>query len=395
MYIFTLLLFIIIAFSILGLIEFSLHQKRLNRIPIRIHVNGTRGKSSVTRLIGAGLRAGGIKTITKVSGTYPRMILDDGSEVKIHRKAEANIIEQLSIVKYAAKENAGAIVVECMALQPQYQWITEKQMIKATTGVITNVRLDHVDVMGHTLPEIAKTLGETIPNGQHFFMGENGTDDILKKIALKKKAEVHVASKESVSKEEMAGFNYIEHRENVSMALAVCEHLGITHNKALEGMYKAIPDAGVLRHFKVDAFGKVVHFLNAFAANDPQSTLMIWNMIKTEIGFAGTKIILLNTRQDRLDRAKQLAEMLGKSLQNETDYLILIGQSTDVVKSLLLSEGVDRNKIINLGLVKSGSIFEEVLSHSKNESTVFAIGNIGGIGGQVADFFERRSTNLG
>ena len=156
MYVSLLLLIIIFLASIFGIIEYFLHQKRIYSIPIRIHVNGTRGKSSVTRLIGASFREGGIKTITKVTGTYPRLILEDGTEAAIHRREGANIIEQLSIIKYAAKRKAEAIVLECMALQPQYQWITEKKMVHSTIGVITNVRLDHVDVMGYTLPEIAK-----------------------------------------------------------------------------------------------------------------------------------------------------------------------------------------------------------------------------------------------
>ena len=37
--------------------EYWRHQRNVKAIPIRIHVNGTRGKSSVTRLIAAGLRA--------------------------------------------------------------------------------------------------------------------------------------------------------------------------------------------------------------------------------------------------------------------------------------------------------------------------------------------------
>ena len=86
-----------------GIIEFALHQKRIYSIPIRIHVNGTRGKSSVTRLIGAALRQGGFKTITKVTGTYPRLILEDGTETNIYRKTEANIIEQLSVIKLASR----------------------------------------------------------------------------------------------------------------------------------------------------------------------------------------------------------------------------------------------------------------------------------------------------
>ncbi len=395
MYVSIVLLIIILLSSILGIIEFSRHQKRIYSIPIRIHVNGTRGKSSVTRLIGAALRAGGIKTITKVTGTYPRLILEDGSEAVIYRKESPNIIEQLSIVKYAAKRKAEAIVMECMALQPQYQWITEKQMIHATVGIITNIRLDHVDVMGYTLPEVAKVLSKTIPDNQNFFMTETGASDILKETADKNNSLLHVSDPNSVSNKEMEGFNYIEHKENVAMALAVCEHFGIDRNTALNGMYKAIPDAGALKLYRVNAFNKVTNFYNAFAANDSQSTLLIWKMIKEEIGFKGPKIVLLNTRHDRMDRAKQLTEMLGKNLNDEMDYLMLIGQSTDVIKDLSISEGVDQNKIINLGWTEPSVIFEKVLSFTEDESTVVAIGNMGGMGGKVADFFEHRSISHG
>ncbi|MCD4681844.1 MAG: poly-gamma-glutamate synthase PgsB, partial [Bacteroidales bacterium] len=120
MYSFYVLLAIVIVAAIVGIFEYARHQNRIHSIPIRIHINGTRGKSSVTRLIGAGLREGGISTITKVTGTFPRLIVEDGTETYIHRKSSANIIEQLSIVKFAALRKTKALVMECMALQPQY-----------------------------------------------------------------------------------------------------------------------------------------------------------------------------------------------------------------------------------------------------------------------------------
>jgi len=226
-------------------------------------------------------------------------------------------------------------------------------------------------------------------------MTKDGASDILRKTADKNNSLIHISDPDSVSSKEMEGFNYIEHKENVAMALTVCKHLGIDRDTSLNGMHKANSDAGALKLYRVNAFNKVTNFYNAFAANDYQSTLLIWNMIKKEIGFKGPKIILLNTRHDRMDRAKQLTEMLGKNLNDELDYLMLIGQSTDVVKDLSISEGVDRNKIVNLGWTEPSLIFEKVLSYTKDESTVVAIGNMGGMGGKVADFFEHRSTSHG
>jgi len=395
MYVFTALLIVFIIVSIYGLIEFALHQKRIYSIPIRIHVNGTRGKSSVTRLIGSALREGGFQTISKVTGTYPRLILENGCEVGIYRKAGANIIEQLSIINYASKRNAQAIVMECMAVQPQYQWITETKMFHSTIAVITNVRLDHIDVMGYTLPEIAEALGNTIPKKQNLFTAEKIVFPNLKKISDQRNSRIHLADEDSVTEDEMKGFAYIEHKENVALALAVSNHLGIDRKIALRGMYKAIPDAGALKLSRVNVFQKKINFFNAFAANDPQSSLMIWEKIKQEIGFRGVKIILLNTRQDRLDRAKQLTGMIGSELIDQFDYLMLIGQSAEVVEELAVSNGVKRNKIINLGWTEPEAVFEAILAYTMDQSTIVAIGNMGGMGGQVADYFENRRVVYG
>jgi len=381
----------IIVAAAAGITEYFLHQKRIYSIPIRIHINGTRGKSSVTRLVGAGLRAGGIPTITKVTGTFPRLVLEDGTETYIHRKSSANIIEQLSIVKFAAKRKTKALVMECMALQPQYQWITENQMIHSNIGVMTNVRMDHVDVMGHTLPEIAETMGKTIPKNEHLFTSENIIPQILKKIADKRNTTSHFVNTSTITSKEMDGFSYIEHQDNVALALAICEHLDVNRDIALKGMHEAIPDEGALKCYKVEMFKKKLLFYNAFAANDPNSTLMVWNKIKNEIGFEGVRVILLNTRHDRMDRAKQLAEMVATKLEDEIDYLILMGQSPEVVANMTIGYGLPQKKIINLGWVEPAKVFEKLLSITNISSTIVAIGNMGGKGAETAEFFENRS----
>ena len=388
------ILSVIIVIIIAGFVEFIRHQNRINSIPVRIHVNGTRGKSSVTRLIGAGLRAGGIKCITKVTGTFPRLILEDGTETYIHRKSSANIIEQLSIVKYAASRKAGALVMECMALQSIYQSITENKMIHSNIGVMTNVRYDHIEIMGRTLPEIAECMGRTIPKGEHLFSSENVIPDVLQKIADKKRTTTHFIDPLTVSSDEMSGFSYIEHRENVSLALAVCHHLGISRETALKGMHEAVPDAGVLTRTEIKAAHRVLYFYNVFAANDPDSSLLIWRKIRDEGGLEGNRVVLLNTRQDRLDRARQLSEMVAARIGNETDFLILMGESGEVVESMCTGYGFPKKKIINLGFTGPEKVFDTVLSVTQDTSTVFAIGNMGGMGASTVEFFEHKSKSI-
>lgn len=59
-------------FGFLGLESFRVSGSR-RRVGLRIHVNGTRGKSSVCRLIGAGLHAGGLRAMVKTTGLAARL----------------------------------------------------------------------------------------------------------------------------------------------------------------------------------------------------------------------------------------------------------------------------------------------------------------------------------
>src|SRR5512135_1065855 len=167
------LLFIALVLLALGLLEVARVRRARSGIPIRIHVNGTRGKSSVVRLIAGGLRESGIRTCAKTTGTLARMILPDASEYPVFRPGGANVIEQVRIVSAAASYDAQAIVVECMALQPQLQYLCESRFLKATHGVITNARADHLDVMGPEEKDVALALAGSTPLKAKLFTAEN------------------------------------------------------------------------------------------------------------------------------------------------------------------------------------------------------------------------------
>src|SRR5512147_2665957 len=124
---------VFLALLAIAAAEYVAHQRRAASIEFRVHVNGTRGKSSVTRLIAAGLRAGGIPTMAKTTGTLPRIIDMQGLEVPIVRPGRTNIIEQLKVFRYFFERHPQAIVIECMAVNPEYQWICEHRIVNATT----------------------------------------------------------------------------------------------------------------------------------------------------------------------------------------------------------------------------------------------------------------------
>lgn len=371
--------------------EYVRHQQRIYAIPHRIHVNGTRGKSSVTRLIGAGLRAGGVATVTKVTGTFPRLIDTDGSDIPIHRKAAATILEQLAIVDFAVSRGAEALIIECMALEPDFQRITEQQMIHATLGVLTNVRLDHTDVMGRTLEEIGQSMAGTMPRGGIVVSAEQESPELVRRLAKERDVQLIETSAADVSRAELDRFRYIEHRENVALALAICAQLGVDRDVALAGMWQAAPDAGVLTRSTVAEGGAVTTLFNAFAANDPDSTLMVWRKLLQEGHMRGQQFVLLNSRPDRKERSEQLAHLVATQLEAEVGRAFVMGEPTDAVVRLLRSHGMPGEKIIDLGKAMPAEVGQAILSATRVESSVVAIGNMGGQGAATVEWFERKS----
>src|SRR5438309_2598777 len=106
------------------------HRGYMRAIPVRIHVAGTRGKSTTTRLIAAALRAGGRRVVAKTTGSEPRLILPDGRDEIWPRRGPATIREQLRFVRRAAQLGVDTIVVECMAIRPEFVFASERHLVE-------------------------------------------------------------------------------------------------------------------------------------------------------------------------------------------------------------------------------------------------------------------------
>ena len=376
----------------LGALESSAHRRRLAKIPIRVHVNGTRGKSSVTRLIAAGLREGGIVTCAKTTGTLPRMILPDGTEYPVFRPAHPNVIEQVRIVRAAASYEAQALVVECMALIPHLQWLSEARLVQATHGVITNAREDHLDVMGPEEVDVARALAGMVPVGGKLFTAERRHLDVFTAAARERKTElVAIGDREvaGVTKREMMRFKYVEHEENVALAMRVCQDLGVDRQTALRGMWKATPDPGAMTDHEVDFFGRRIFFVNGFAANDPESTEHIWQMALDRYPRADRRVAVFNCRADRPDRSQQL----GRACVDwePADYYLLIGSGTYIFARAANDAGMNMQKVLFAENRRVEEIFESIVELTGRETLVMGMGNIGGPGLEVVRYFRNRS----
>lgn len=374
-----------------GLAESFLHRRRLAKIPHRIHVNGTRGKSGVTRLIAAGLRAGGIRTCAKTTGTLARMILPDGSEYPVFRPGRANVIEQIRVVKAAVAHQAEALVIECMALQPHLQSLCELKLVNATHGVITNARADHLDVMGPTERDVALALSGTVPAGGKLFTAEQKHVDILGSAAADRQSQVYAIDDEhiaSISWDEMNRFSYIEHPDNVALALRVCADLGVDRLTALHGMWAAHPDPGVMTTHNVDD-GQQLVFVNAFAANDPVSTGQNWNMLTKRFADYQRHIAIFNCRADRPDRSVQLAQACLK--WKPAHHYLAIGSATNVFAKTAEANGLPANCMTCVENGSTQKLVETVNRACGASAMIMGMGNIAGPGMEMVRYFSQRS----
>ena len=373
---------LIVLLISLGIIEFQIHLQSLNTIPLRIHVNGTRGKSSVTRLIAAGLRAAGIKTYAKVTGTSPRVIDEKGIDRIIHRLRLPSIGEQVRLMRFFAKEQPEAVVMECMAVQPQYQWIAEHQMIKAHIGIITNVRPDHLEEMGPTENDVAMSLCNTVPINSTLITGESDKPEILKKVAKNNNTAFIKSDEKSIKKEELNRFTYIEHPSNIAVALDACKLAGVKRSVALDGMQKVRPDSGALIFWELFKENKLIKFVNGMAANDPVSTLQIWYQISERFQTQTHTCIFFNSRDDRPDRTRQMIELTMNDIK--PNYFIIRGDKIDqLIKKEKVNSPKTEVETIPLNL-RYESVVEKILELPK-DTLVFAIGNQVGAGQSILE----------
>jgi len=303
----------------LGAVERQRRDRAHLLVPIRIHVNGTRGKSTVTRLVAAALREAGIVTLAKTTGTEARLVLPDGAEESIRRRGSPSIREQLWVLRRATRIGARALVVECMAIDPDLQRVSEHEMMRSTIGVITNVRHDHGDAMGTTIDEVATVLGGTLPRRGVAVIGDPAGADVLEQVAAANGDRVIRGWQMAPALAASDQPDWMH--ANMSTAIAVTRQLGIADEVALRGMKRARPDPGAATTSLVRVGAREMPVMDATAANDPDSLAAILG------GRTTPHLFVFHHRADRPFRLRQFADATPWS--HPDDVVVLTGDRPD------------------------------------------------------------------
>lgn len=361
------------------LVEYFALRRARNSITNRVLVNGTRGKSSVTAYLAAGMRANNIKTFAKITGIVPTIINEFGKEEIIVRRGAARVHEQFAMMRLAAKKAVNAIVLECMSLQPEYQRI-ETQALEPSLYIITNIGDDHFEEMGKTRSERIAAICGAIPARGKVLTVQDENFSEVQAFALKKNATLFL-SKEFIDPAKLPDGIF---PQNINLALSAIEILGLKTEAALpEMLTKPQPFSKALYNIHSEKFK--FSFVNGFAVNDTPSAEAFVNYWVRRVSPVHCLTIVLNTRADRPERTVLFCNWLA--VFPGINKVIVTGTHSKVAISILrkrnpqLAVTIPFAKDIVIGL-------PDCIYDGKANHLVIGLGNIAGIGLEIITVME-------
>lgn len=371
-----------------GVKDKMINDKNIASIPVRVNVNGIRGKSTVTRLITGVLQESGYHTVGKTTGTDARMLYwFDSQEDPIKRRLEGpNIGEQRKVLSKTSELKADALVSECMAVKPDYQIVFQEKILQANIGLIVNVLEDHMDVLGPTLKEVADSFSEAIPYNGDLIINDSPFVPHFKQVAKQRNTKVHICDTSIISEDFLKKFEYMVFPENAALSLAVADVLGIDHETACEGMLKAWPDPGAMQILPIGDVDNPSFLVNGFSANDPTSTINIWKRVEQLSYPTDEPVVIMNTRSDRVDRTEQFINQVIPNIQAET--LIVMGDSAGPIEDAYKKGAFPVRNLINLERTSIDEIVR-ALQPFLSGKTIYGIGNIHGGADELVTRLEK------
>ena len=362
---------------LLLIIEKLIVQRCVNSLPLRIHVNGTRGKSTVTEYIGAGILGANMDVIAKITGVIPTFFYN-GVGHAIKRTGAPRVHEQFGLMRLASKLKVKGLVLECMSIAPALQRI-ESSVFRPHIYVITNIRDDHSEEMGKNIEEMADHICGAIPSNCTVVTNEIRFLNRIKETAVLRNSRVIGNSDFQFDRETELPSGVFP--ENYFLALTVCQAAGIDNKMAREGILKRIfSTRPSLITIRVEE--KEVSFLDAFSANDVDSTQNVIDDSRKRLGYSGKISLLLNTRADRPLRTERFTTWIATISASVGQIIITGNHAKRAMLSLLRAdipkENIHIRKDRHLKDLKS-----DLLKIGGEGALVVGIGNIGGSGFKI------------
>jgi len=312
----------------------------------KILVTGSRGKSSIVRLLHAAIKDAGLQTYARITGVIPREIGPHGSRT-ISRSAGAHVEEMRWWLK-RLPSSAQGIILENSAISPEFQHLAGRWLGPDIT-ILCNALPDHQEVWGPTTACAAEVLISGIPRGGMLVLPENlETDKYLLTLLEQRTCQLVFSEPTPAAGEDFRAIN-------LGLALATVERLGFATAPALKTMLQVQADS---YDFSVINYAGA-ELAMAFSANDISSTRTLfrslsWSKQETRL--------IYNHRADRPGRFRSFVDWLDNRPWRE---VLIIGdkpgKSTTSARYMKI-----KNK-------------DELLCLFKPGERIFGCGNIAGL----------------
>lgn len=375
----------------------AVEARRLSRLraalPLRIAVTGTRGKSTVTRLLVSVLQESGYRVVGKTTGSRPVLILPDGSEEMIFRRGRPTPLEQRRVLRRAVDLGADALVAEMMSVRPESLFVESRHLLRPSLLVITNVLSDHWEHWGPTREGAAACLAAAVPESGTVLMPEKDALPVFLGKAAQRGARLipvsvtPYAGAGGTDSDEGAGF-----AENLALVRALADELALKAAAVERGLRRARRDFGALRAWRLpsDASGSALICVSAFAANDPVSSRRAMDRVESSRDMkTREKIGLLNLRSDRMDRTRQWLTALETGGFSGLDGLAVIGEHAAFFSRRLLKRG-SALRVLRLRGRSPEAWMRSLREIAPDDAVVLGLGNIAGAGAALIGEWERK-----
>ncbi len=362
-------------------------RRSLDRIPLRIAVTGTRGKSSVVSMLAAVFREHGRRVLAKTTGSEALLTLPDGSREQVERTGIPSILEQKHLVQKAGRLKANCLIAEIMSIHPENHFVESRHILQPHVVVLTNVRRDHTEAMGETEDQIASVLSLAVCPRSTVFLPEAENRTSVRAEADRYHATVMpvavgvaaplLQNSPDLARREFAG--------NLDLVFAVANHFGIPEPVIISGIRRAQHDIGGLRIWSLPPgiTPSGCYLVNAFAANDPESTFQALAQVTESYPQAAGNIIgILNLRADRAPRTLQWIAALKNGALRRFRRLFVTGGHAAAV----------RRRLPGAVLLRGGSpeqMMKTVFAEVDEGALILGFGNIKGTGRMLVEHWQR------
>jgi poly-gamma-glutamate synthase PgsB/CapB len=339
-------------------------------VSCRILVTGTRGKSSLVRILVAGARVTEPSAWGKITGDVPTLLCPGGDR-EILRRGPARLGEQARILLQCRRHRVRCLVAEAMTISPELMK-AEARLLRPAVVALVNVRDDHQETLGDDAELQRKAYLESLPTHCRWVT----RDPPLASYVVCPDSGHPRHSAFSGDSSLMVGLGSVQ-RELVLLADDVLAELGWASEAALRAMVAVARRMDNAPRWLVWGRRDFV-FLDAFSANDTESLAHLWEIWRQDLGSDRPWSVVLATRADRPLRTRRFCAWLSR--RDDVEKVFVTGSHRQAARLLLRRQGVAVEDSGDFGAAMSFRAGDVPAAVRRDCPVLIGIGNSRGLG---------------